>query len=198
MKTTNFLYTPQVLKESSSGYYSVRIEDEMFRNREVQCTGEIDNATCDSLAMQLRHLAAVDPGKEIKLFVNSPGGEVSSGLAIYDIIKSISCPIRTICFGMAASMAAILFISGDQREMLPHARIMIHDPLITNFGGSALQIKTLSDDLLRTREITGAIIAEHTGKSLEEIFEATAKDTYFSAEEAVKYGMADRIITSIE
>lgn len=197
MTNIDSIYTPHVLKETSSGFYSFRIEDEMLKTREVQCTGEITDATCDSLAMQLRYLNAVDPEKEIKLFVNSPGGEVSSGLAIYDVMKSITCPIRTICLGMAASMAAILFISGDQRDMLPHARIMIHDPLIANFGGSALQVKSLSDDLLRTREITGSILVEHTGRTLEEIFEATSKDTYFSAEEAVSYGMADRIITTV-
>lgn len=186
--------TPDILKESSGGYYSCRIEDEMFMNREIQCTGEINDDTCDSLSMQLRYLNRVDPEQEIRLFVNSPGGEVSSGLAIYDVMKSISCPIRTICLGMASSMAAILFISGDHREMMPHARIMIHDPLIRDFGGSALQVKSLSDDLLRTREITASIIAEHTGRTLEEIFEATSKDTYFNAREAVEYGLADSII----
>lgn len=196
MTTANF-YTPMVIKETSSGFYSVRIEDEMLMHREIQCTGEINDRVCDSLSMQLRYLSAVDPEKEIKLFVNSPGGEVSSGLAIYDVMKSISCPIRTICIGMAASMAAVLFISGDEREMLPHSRVMIHDPLITNFGGSALKVKSLSDDLLRTREITASIIARHTGKSLEEIYDATAKETYFDAQEAVDYGLADRIITSI-
>lgn len=194
---TSTLYTPMVIKETSSGFYSFRIEDEMLMNREIQCVGEIDDRVCDSLSMQLRYLNAEDPKKEIRMFVNSPGGEVSSGLAIYDVMKSISCPIRTVCLGMAASMAALLFISGDHRDMMPHSRILIHDPLITNFGGSALKVKAMSDDLLKTRDIIASIISEHSGKSLEQVCAATAKETLFNAEEAVEYGLADRIITEI-
>ncbi len=197
MSKFNAIYTPQILKETSSGHYSVRIEDEMFRNREIQCTGTIDEAMCNSVSMQLRYLNSVSPDKEIKIFINSPGGEVASGMALYDVMKSISCPIRTICLGTAASMAAVLFISGDEREMLPHSHIMIHDPLISRFGGSALQVKSMSDNLMQTREIIGNILAKHTGRSLEEIFEATSKDTCFNAKEAVQYGIADRIITTI-
>ena len=132
------------------------------------------------------------------MYINSPGGEVSSGLALYDVMKAVKCPIRTVCVGTAASMAAVLFASGSERDMLPHARIMIHDPLIIGgAGGSALAMKRLSDDLLRTREIMCGILAEHTGRTLEEIYEKTASDSFFYADEAIKFGLADKVVESL-
>ena len=132
------------------------------------------------------------------LYINSPGGEVQSGLALYDVMRAVSCTIRTVCLGMAASMAALLFIAGDEREILPHSRIMIHDPLIgEGAGGSALSVKARADDLMRIRDITAGIIARHSGMPLERVFELTASDTYFEAKEAVEAGLADRIITRL-
>ena len=132
------------------------------------------------------------------MYINSPGGEVSSGLALYDVMKAIKCPIRTICTGIAASMGAVLFVSGDTRQMLQHARVMIHDPLIAGgVGGSALQLQELSKDLMKTRETVAKIIAEHTGKSLKEVYKKTATDSYFDTEEAIKFGLADGIIESL-
>ncbi|WP_418866624.1 ClpP family protease [Senegalimassilia anaerobia] len=146
----------------------------------------------------LLHLQRQDPTTPITLYINSPGGEVQSGLALYDVMQAVSCPIRTVCLGMAASMGALLFIAGDEREILPHSRIMIHDPLIgAGADGSALSVKARADDLMRIRDITAGVIARHSGMSIERVFELTASDTYFEAEEAVDAGLADRVITRL-
>ena len=126
---------PRIIKETSSGTSFSEIRDEMFSDREILCVGEINSVTVNSLINQIRYLAKSDPEKEITMYINSPGGEVSSGLALYDVMKAVKCPIRTVCVGTAASMAAVLFASGSERDMLPHARIMIHDPLIIGGAG---------------------------------------------------------------
>ena len=190
--------TPDIIKESSRGFQTFRIIDQMLADREIACVGAIDAEMTDSLCLQLRYLQKVGPDEQVTIFINSPGGEVQSGLAIYDTMKAISCPIRTVCLGMAASMGALLFVASNQRDMLPHSRVMVHDPLVAGgIGGSALEVKTASDNLMRTREITAQILAEHTGKSLEEIFEVTSKDSYFEAPAAVEFGLADRIVESL-
>lgn len=191
----DILRMPEVIKESSSGYQRVGILDELFRNREVECVGEITAELVHSLILQLRYLQKEDPEKEITLYINSPGGEVASGLALYDVMKAVSCPVRTVCLGTAASMAAILFLSGDQRDIFPHGKVMIHDPLISQMpGGNALKLNKISQDLMKTREIIGKIIAEHTGRTLEEVYEKTAEDSYFDAGESLDWGLADRIV----
>lgn len=195
---SSIYYTPRIIKENSAGYFDCRIQDEMFAKRQIQCLGEINSESVNELILQFQYLYQLDSEKEITMYINSPGGEVSSGLALYDVMKAISCPVRTVCVGNAASMGAVLFASGDKREILPHGRVMIHDPLIAGgVGGSALQIQSISDSLLKTREIIAAILSEHTHKSLEEIYEKTANDTYFYAEEAVQFGLADNIITHL-
>lgn len=192
------MYTPMILKETCNGVSCYNIQDEMLSHREIECVGEINAESVNSIIMQILFLARQDEEKEITIYINSPGGEVSSGLALYDIMQAVKCPIRTVCVGIAASMGAILFTAGDKRDILPHARVMIHDPLIScGVGGNALHIKSLSEDLMRTREITGKILAEHTKKPIEEIYKKTATDSYFYAEEAVAYGLADRIIKTI-
>lgn len=188
---------PRIIKETSTGLFFHTIRDEMLAHREIELIGEVNSESVNSLISQIRYLAREEPGKEITVYINSPGGEVSSGLALYDVMKAVKCPIRTVCVGTAASMGAVLFAAGDRRDMLPHARVMIHDPLISRTGGSALSLKTISDSLMHTREITGKILAEHTGRTLEEIYEKTATDSYFYAEEAVGFGLADRIIDEI-
>lgn len=193
-----YVMIPGILKETSEGTIRYNIQDELFQKREIECVGEITQESVQALILQLRYLQKKEPEKEITMYINSPGGEVTSGLALYDVMKAVRCPIRTVCIGIAASMGALLFICGDKRDILPHARVMIHDPLITgNITGSALKIDNLSRDLMKIREITGNIIAEHTGKSLDEVFNKTATDSYFSAEEAVDFGLADNIIYEI-
>ena len=187
----------RIIRESSYGYHLIPIQDEMLSHREVELVGEVDANTVNALIRQLRYLQNEDPKAPITLYINSPGGSVDSGMALYDVMQAVSCPVRTICVGLAASMAALLFVSGAERDMLPHSRLMIHDPLIVQTGGSALKLKAVSDDLMETRQIIARVIAEHCGKSMEEILAKTANDCYFRAEEAVKFGLADHIITSL-
>lgn len=188
---------PRIIKETSTGLYFHTIQDEMFSRREIELVGEVNSESVNSLISQIRYLAREEPKKEITIYINSPGGQVSSGLALYDVMKAVKCPIRTVCVGTAASMGAVLFAAGDQRDILPHGRVMIHDPLVPHTGGSALSLKAVSDDLLRTREIIGEILSQHTGRTLEEVYEKTAADSYFYAKEAVDFGLADRIIYTI-
>ncbi|MDD5791337.1 MAG: ATP-dependent Clp protease proteolytic subunit, partial [Erysipelotrichaceae bacterium] len=190
--------TPNIIKETNQGYSSYRIVDEMLSHREIQCVGEINSDLVYSLIMQLQYLQREDPNAEITMYINSPGGEVTSGLALYDVMQAISAPMHTVCVGMAASMASILFAAGDRREILPHAAVMIHDPLIpSGVGGSALKLRALSDDLMRTRTLIAEILSKHSGHDIEEIYNKTATDTYFYGQEAVDYGLADNVITSI-
>lgn len=189
------MISPMIIQETCNGIHRYTIQDEMLSRREIECIGEINPESVHSLISQIRYLNAQDQESEITLFINSTGGEVTSGLALYDVMTAVKCPIHTICIGNAASMAAILFAAGKTREMLPHAQLMIHDPLITgNLNGSALQIQSISEKLLKSRETIGSILARHTGKSIEEIYEKTKKDSYFSAEEAVEFGLADGIV----
>ena len=189
--------TPYIIKETSSGPFICQIQDDMLLHREIECAGEINADSVNSLIRQVLYLAGQDPEAEITIYINSPGGEVASGLALFDVMKAVKCPIRTVCVGTAASMAAVLFASGDRREMLPHAKVMIHDPLIHSAGGSALQLRSISESIMEIRESLARILAEQTGKTLEEIFEKTAEDTWFTAPEAVSFGLADCIIHEI-
>ncbi len=187
----------KIIRESSYGYHLIPIQDEMLSHREVELVGEVNADTVNALIRQLRYLQCEDSEAPITLYINSPGGSVDSGMALYDVMQAVSCPVRTVCVGLAASMAALLFVSGAERDMLPHSRLMIHDPLIVQTGGSALKLKAISDDLMETRQIIARVIAEHSGKSMEEVLAKTASDSYFRAEQAVEFGLADHIITSL-
>ena len=188
-------YIPNIIRETSEGLNQIPIQDILFQRREVECIGEITEDSVAALILQLRYLHHEAPEQEITMYINSPGGEVSSGLALYDVMKAIQCPIRTVCVGTAASMAAILFLSGDKRDMLTHSKVMIHDPLIPGgIGGSALKVDAVARNLMQTRQTIANIISRHTGKSLEDVLAKTASDSYFDAEQAVEWGLADRII----
>ena len=190
--------TPMIVRETSSGYFRYTIAEDMLTKREVECVGDITPESVYSLTRQLRWLEREDPKAEITLLINSPGGDVNSGLVLYDVIKSLTCPVRTVCMGVAASMAAILFAAGSRREILPHGKVMIHDPLIPGgAGGSALQMQAISDRLLQSRKELCSILAECTGKSLRQIYRKTCKDTYFNASDAVAFGLADSVIQKI-
>ena len=188
-------YSPLILHETCEGIQRFDVRDQMLADRQIELAGPIDANSVACAARCLLHLQKCDPQAPVTLFINSPGGEVQSGLALYDVMQTLSCPVTTICLGMAASMAALVFVSGARREMLPHSRVMIHDPLIGGgLGGSALSVKARADDLMRIRDITAGVIARHSGMSIERVFELTASDTYFEAKEAVEAGLADRII----
>ena len=192
------IYQPQIIRETAEGLNRLDIRDEMLGRRELELMTPVDAESCATVIRGLLYLQHQDPEAPVTLYINSPGGEVQNGLALYDVMRAVSCTIRTVCLGVAASMAALLFIVADEREVLPHSRIMIHDPLISGgAGGSALSVKARADDLMRIRDITASVIARHSGMSLERVFELTASDTYFEAKEAVEAGLADRIITRL-
>ena len=155
---------PQIIKETSDGYFHLSVLDDLLSQREIYCLGEIDADSAGSLILQLQYLAAQDPEAEITLYINSPGGSVADGLALYDIMQTIPCPIRTVCMGTAASFGALLFTAGDTREIFPHSKIMIHDPLIAGQGltGSATLLHTKIDSLMETRQILGELLARQT------------------------------------
>lgn len=186
--------TPFIIRETSSGEAVHTIQDEMFLRREVEYVGEVDAESAASICRQLLQLYREDPEKEITMYINSPGGEVLSGLAVIDVMKAISCPVRTVCMGRAYSMGADIFASGDKRDILPHGEVMIHDPRLSGVSGSTGSIQETSRRMLKLRDVTNGLLAEHTGKSLKEINKKTAKDCYFSAQEAVEFGLADRVI----
>ena len=187
---------PAIIKESSRGIDRIEIEDELFMKGKIFLTGAVDHASMDSLIKQLLYLNETDPDQEITIYINSPGGEVSSGLAAYDLMNLIDNPITTFCIGEAASMAAILFLAGEKRIMLPDSTLMIHDPAP---GGGSLQgmkpneMEERLDELKKTRDRLCSIIAEITGKSIQEILAKTCKDSYFSAKEAYEFNLANVI-----
>lgn len=188
-----------VILESSRGIQPVPIEDELLRKRMVFLTDGVNNSSCAELIIKLMYLDSVDPGSEITLYINSPGGNVQDGLAVYDLMKLIKAPIRTVCLGTCASMGAIIFLGGDTREIMAHGKIMIHDPA---FGGGhdiggmkSHEIQIQLDDLNRCRESLARIISERTGKTLKEVYKVTATDTFFTADEALKFGLVHNIIS---
>ena len=190
--------TPYIVRETAAGLERLAIPDILFQLREVQFIDEINAEAVDRLILQLRYLEHVDPEAPITMYINSPGGTVPDGLALYDVMQAITCPVNTVCIGTAASMAAVLFAGGHERAILPHAQVMIHDPLIPDgVGGSALKVARVSEKLLETRQIIADIIALHTGKSRDEILGKTAEDCFFTAQEAVDFGLADKIIDKI-
>lgn len=192
-----YMYEPAIIKETSEGMSRYSVHDAMFQRREIQCIGTVDTDMVNSLIAQIRYLAVEDPNGEITMFINSPGGSVSDGMALLDVMAAVPCPIRTVCVGTAASMASLLFVCGDTRDMLEHSHLMIHDPLVQNLSGSALKIDVASKNLLKTREIIGKMYAKVSGKTLEEIYAITCEDTLLDAETALQLGFADRIIEKI-
>lgn len=193
-----FFTMPNIIRETSESMYRYSLRDAMFQRREVELVGEVNSESAYSLILQLRQLQHEDPKSVVTMYISSPGGEVDAGLALYDVMQAVSYPIKTVCIGTCASMAALLFTAGtSQRIMLNHSRLMIHDPLVENIAGSTLKIREVSDRLLATREITARILAKHTRRTLEEVYEKTAKDTYFSAKEALDFGLADCIIDNL-
>ena len=190
---------PRVIRETRQGIEYIPMTDLMLQRREVWLNGEIDSSMADAVISQILYLDAEQPGKEITLYVDSDGGSVSAGLAIYDVMQAVQSSIRTVCIGMAASMAAVIFSAGNRREILKHGEVMIHDPLVSGgISGSALTVQDKSQRLMQLRKILCGILAQHTGKTLKQIYTMTAKDTYFAAEDAVKYGLADTVVEKLE
>lgn len=188
---------PNIIKETCTGSLIFQLEDEMLSKRKINCFGVINHEMVNSIIMQLIYLNNLNSEQEITMYINSGGGEVTSGLALYDTMKLINSPIKTVCLGQACSMAAILFSSGDTREILPHSQVMIHDPLIQNIGGTALDIGEYAKSIMQTREVIAQILASNTNKPIEKILEKTASDTYFNAQQAIEFGLADKVVESL-
>lgn len=190
----------EILVDTSAGLRTVSVESGLLKNRKIFLTEEITPVTCRLLIEQLLWLEAEAPGEEIVLYINSPGGCVHDGLAVYDTIRMLSSPVRTVCIGTAASMGAILFLAGEQREMLPHTRIMIHDPSYAGgsySGKKPHELETELDNLRKISDLTNALIAERTGQPLEEVCLCTREDAYFNAEEAIRFGLATGMAQSL-
>ena len=185
---------PTVIEQTNRGERAYDIYSRLLNDRIVFLADEVNDVTASLVVAQLLFLEAQDPDKDISLYINSPGGSVSAGFAIYDTMNYIKCDVSTICIGMAASMGAFLLSSGakGKRIALPNSEIMIHQPL-GGMQGQASDIKIHADHILRTRERLNTILAKNTGKSYEEIAAATERDNFLSAEEAMAFGLIDKV-----
>ena len=189
---------PYVIEQTSRGERSYDIFSRLLSDRIIFLGEEVSDTSASLIIAQLLFLEAQDPEKDIQLYINSPGGSISVGLAIYDTMKYIKCDVSTICMGLAASFGAFLLAGGTKgkRMALPNAEIMIHQPAIHGNGvqGQATDIKIVSDHILKSKERLNRILAENTGKTIEQITLDTERDNYMSAAEALEYGLIDRII----
>jgi len=187
---------PFVVEQTGRGERSYDIYSRLLKDRIIFLGGEIDDHLANLIIAQLLFLDSEDPEKDIFLYINSPGGVVTGGLAIYDTIQYLKAPVSTICVGQAASMGAVLLAAGaaGKRFTLPNSRIMIHQPL-GGFRGQASDIHIHAQEILRMRDILNGIIAHHTGQSVEKIANDTERDFFMSGEEACKYGIVDSIVT---
>ena len=182
--------------KSSNGITLVPMETRLLSDRKVFIEGEINQESACSFVKKILLLCREDGNKPIDVMINSPGGEISAGLLMYDCIQSSKTPIRMFCMGNAYSMGALLFACGNNgRYMLPHSELMLHEPLLgSGVRGNASSIRSISDSLMDTRKRMNQILAKHTGKTEEEIEKATGYDHYFSPEESVEFGLADEIV----
>lgn len=189
---------PYVVEQTSRGERSYDIFSRLLNDRIIMLSDQVSDATASLVVAQLLYLESQDSEKDISLYINSPGGSITAGMAIYDTMQYIKCDVSTICIGMAASMGAFLLAAGakGKRIALPNSEIMIHQPLISGgLSGQCTDIKIHSDHLLRTRSKMNEMLAEFTGKPLEEIEKDTERDNFMSAQEAMDYGLIDKVIT---
>ena len=189
---------PTVVEDTGRGERAYDIYSRLHIDSIIMLSDEVNDTTASLVVAQLLYLEAQDPDKDISLYINSPGGSVTAGMAIYDTMQYIKCDVSTICMGMAASMGAFLLCAGTKgkRFALPNSEIMIHQPLIGGSGmqGQASDIKIHADHLVRTKQKLNRILAERTGQTLEQITKDTDRDNFLSAEEAKNYGLIDRVI----
>ena len=190
-------FIPYVIEQSSRGERSYDIYSRLLKERIIFLDGEVNDASASVIVAQLLFLEAEDPNKDIHLYINSPGGSVTAGMAIYDTMNYIKCDVSTICIGMAASMGAFLLSSGakGKRYALPNAEVMIHQPS-GGAQGQATEIKIVAEHILRTRNKLDKILAANTNQPLEVIARDTERDYYMSADEAKEYGIVDTVIAN--
>ena len=189
---------PYVIEQTSKGERSYDIFSRLLKDRIIFLAEDVNSTSASLVVAQLLFLESEDPDKEIHLYINSPGGSITDGMAIVDTINYIKCPVSTICVGMAASMGAVLLASGakGKRYATPNAEILIHQPLIGGGGlsGQTTEIKIHADHMVRTREKLNKLLSERTGQSLETIEKDTERDNYMTAQQALEYGLIDGIL----
>ena len=193
--TTKATLIPMVVEKAGSGERAYDIYSRLLKDRIVFVGGEIDDDSANAVVAQLLFLQAQDPEKEVSMYINSPGGSVTAGLAILDTMKMVKCPVATYCVGQAASMGAILLASGEKgrRFALPHARIMVHQPW-GGAQGKASDIEITAREILRLKDVLNGILAEAAGKKPDAVVQDTDRDHFMSAEEAKEWGIVDNIL----
>ena len=190
-------FVPYVVEQTSRGERSYDIFSRLLNDRIIMLSDQVNDATASLVVAQLLYLESQDTEKDISLYINSPGGSITSGMAIYDTMQYIKCDVSTICIGMAASMGAFLLAAGTKgkRIALPNSEIMIHQPLISGgLSGQCTDIKIQSDHLVRIRQKMNEMLAANTGKPLEQVQADTERDNYMTAQEAREYGLIDNVI----
>ena len=189
-------FVPMVVEQTNRGERSYDIFSRLLNDRVIILSEEVNDTTASLVVAQLLYLEAQDPDKDISFYINSPGGSISAGMAIYDTMQYINCDVCTICMGMAASMGAFLLQAGTpgKRMALPNAEIMIHQPLMGGLQGPATDIKIHADHIIRMRKKLNTIMSERTGQPLEVIERDTERDNFMTAEEAKAYGLIDKVI----
>ena len=190
---------PMVIETTSRGERAYDIYSRLLKDRIIILGSPINDVVASSIVAQLLFLESEDPEKDINLYVNSPGGVVSAGLAIYDTMQHIKCDVATTCMGMAASMGAVLLTAGaaGKRSSLPHARVMIHQPL-GGVQGQASDIEIEAKEIIRIKQELSQIIADHSGKSLDEVINDSDRNKWMSADEAKSYGLVDNVISRVD
>ena len=192
----NLGYVPMVIEQSGRGERAYDIYSRLLRERVIFLVGPVDDMTANVIVAQLLFLEADNPDKDISLYINSPGGSVTAGMAIYDTMQFIKPDVSTLCIGQAASMGALLLAAGEKgkRFCLPNSRVMIHQPL-GGFQGQASDIEIHAKEILFLKEKLNQILATHTGQTLKKIAADTDRDNFLSAEQSVEYGMVDQVIS---
>ena len=195
MATTNSYLVPMVVEQTSRGERSYDIYSRLMQDRIVLLGGEVNDDSANLIVAQLLFLQAQDPTKPVNMYINSPGGSVTAGLAIYDTMQFISCPVYTYCIGQAASMGAVLLTAGEKghRFSLPNARIMIHQPW-GGAEGKASDIEITCQEILRLKQKLNEILSSHSGQPMENVVRDTDRDHFMSAEEACEWGLIDRVL----
>lgn len=190
------MMVPMVIEQTSRGERSYDIFSRMLKERVVFLNGQVEDNMANLIVSQLLFLEAEDPNKDIYLYVNSPGGVITAGMAIYDTMQFIKPDVSTICMGQACSMGAFILNAGapGKRFALPHARVMIHQPL-GGYQGQATDIEIHAREILKTKQLMNELMAKHSGKDIEDVIRDTERDRFMSAEESKEYGLIDEIIT---
>ena len=195
-----FLYSPTIFEETNRGARAFDVYSRLLRERIIFLGTEIEDDVANSIVAQLLFLDAEDPEKDIKIYINSPGGDISAGFSIYDTMMLIRSEVATICMGQAASFAAFLLASGakGKRFALPNSRVLIHQPLGGIARSQASDIEIFARDVLKTKKELNELLAKHTGQSVEQIEKDTDRDTIMTAQEAKEYGLVDHVVTKLE